>query len=625
MEHREKINLSEDDSSEESEEREKWDKKAESILSMLGFCVGLGNIWRFPYLCMRNGGGAFLIPFVFFLFFCGLPLYTLEVTVGQFSGKGIVKVWDVCPLFRGVGFGIAILSTISCSYYIVIICWTTYYLASSFKSPLPWTLCEQDWNTPWCNADERGGSVTNGTIDNLTSSDVGNVSSTLSHQNGSQLSTFSIQNFTTPGEEFWQGNVLHLSEGLEDLGSIQWHLALCFLAAWVMVYLCIIKGIKTVGKVVYVTATLPYLLLVVILIRGLTLPGSYDGIVYYITPDFERLKDGKVWAEAAIQIFYSSGIIWGALITMASFNKFHNNCLRDCYALVLAGEGTSIFGGFVVFAILGYMAHENGVPIEKVVKSGPGLGFIAYPEALAKLPLPNLWAVIFFIMLLTVGLDSTFGTLEPVYTALSDSFRIWRKRRTLMTAVFSTVCFLIGLIMCTEGGMYVFQLIDWYSAAIAVPLFGFFECIVFGWIYGAEMFSRDVALMTGHGIPSVIRICWCFLTPIILLVTMIVTLYSYVPPEYGNYEYPEWAQVVGWFIAVVPLLPIPVFAYREIRIAPGATFMQKFRNSLRPNEEWGPNHPQEKKKYRSYDREYTGNLLQNIVVNLSGKDMHVTE
>lgn len=610
----EKIALSEDTASEETEEREKWDKKAESILSMLGFCVGLGNIWRFPYLCMRNGGGAFLIPFLFFLFFCGLPLYTLEVTMGQFSGKGIVKVWDVCPIFRGVGFGISILSTISCSYYIIIISWTTFYLINSFKSPLPWTLCSEDWNTPFCRIKNHGptGESVNGTRYNVTSSSYANTSIALRNQ--SRL-------FSTPEEEFWQGKVLNLSDGLESIGQIQWHLALCFFAAWVMVYLCLIKGVKTVGKVVYVTATLPYILLVIILIRGLTLPGSLDGVLFYITPEFERLKDGKVWAEAAIQIFYSSGIVWGALITMASYNKFHNKCLRDCYALVLAGEGTSIFGGFVVFSVLGYMAHENGVSIEKVVKSGPGLGFIAYPEALAKLPLPNLWAVVFFIMLLTVGLDSTFGTIEPVFTALSDSFRIWRKRRALLTALFSTVCFLVGLIMCTEGGMYVFQLIDWYSAAIAVPLFGFFECITFGWIYGAEMFSRDVTMMTGQGIPPLIRICWCFITPTILLIIMIVTLHSYVPPEYGSYKYPPWAQVFGWFVAVIPLIPIPVFAYREIKNANGRTYMEKLKNSLRPNDQWGPNHTQERKRYKGEDREYTGSLLENIVINVTGKDI----
>lgn len=567
----EKIALSEDTASEETEEREKWDKKAESILSMLGFCVGLGNIWRFPYLCMRNGGGAFLIPFLFFLFFCGLPLYTLEVTMGQFSGKGIVKVWDVCPIFRGVGFGISILSTISCSYYIIIISWTTFYLINSFKSPLPWTLCSEDWNTPFCRIKNHGptGESVNGTRYNVTSSSYANTSIALRNQ--SRL-------FSTPEEEFWQGKVLNLSDGLESIGQIQWHLALCFFAAWVMVYLCLIKGVKTVGKVVYVTATLPYILLVIILIRGLTLPGSLDGVLFYITPEFERLKDGKVWAEAAIQIFYSSGIVWGALITMASYNKFHNKCLRDCYALVLAGEGTSIFGGFVVFSVLGYMAHENGVSIEKVVKSGPGLGFIAYPEALAKLPLPNLWAVVFFIMLLTVGLDST-------------------------------------------GGMYVFQLIDWYSAAIAVPLFGFFECITFGWIYGAEMFSRDVTMMTGQGIPPLIRICWCFITPTILLIIMIVTLHSYVPPEYGSYKYPPWAQVFGWFVAVIPLIPIPVFAYREIKNANGRTYMEKLKNSLRPNDQWGPNHTQERKRYKGEDREYTGSLLENIVINVTGKDI----
>ncbi|KAK3105595.1 hypothetical protein FSP39_001378 [Pinctada imbricata] len=285
----------------------------------------------------------------------------------------------------------------------------------------------------------------------------------------------------------------------------------------------------------------------------------------------------QVWMEAAIQIFYSSGIIWGALITFSSFNKFHNNCLRDSILLICMGEGTSIFGGFVVFSILGYMAHKVNVPVEDVVKSGPGLGYIAYPEALMELPLPNLWGVLFFLMLYTLALDAVFACMEPMCTAFVDQFPLLKRRRALFIGVVVALMLLSGLPLCTQSGMYIYQLVDWYTASFAVPLFGVFECIIIGWIYGADRFSKDVEMMLGRGLPLVIRISLCFISPVILMILLVFIVAKYSLPTYGTYEYPTLAVVFGWFIALVPLVPLPIVAVREVKKAPGnTTFQVKF-------------------------------------------------
>ncbi|XP_055996918.1 sodium- and chloride-dependent GABA transporter 3-like isoform X2 [Ostrea edulis] len=440
-----------------STERERWDRHAESLLSMLGYAVGLGNIWRFPYLVMRNGGGAFLIPFAIFLLICGIPVYFLEVASGQFSGKGIVELYDACPLLRGVGIGICLTSAMSMGYYSMILGYTVYYLANSFKSPLPWTLCKQSWNTDGCFTIQKPPVVNESLRLPLNVSGPGHH---LILTNESKTTTNTSISYISSAEEFWQENVLHMSEGIHQLGSMQWYIAFCQLAAWVIAFLCVIKGIKSSGKAVYVTATLPYILLTVLLIRGLTLPGSVDGILFYITPDFTRLKDFQVWIEAAVQVFYSVGIVWGPLVTLGSYNKFKNNCLRDSIILCIGGELTSVFGGLVVFAILGVMADKRGVTVDKVAKSGPGLAFIAYPEAISMLPVPNLWAVIFFLMLLTVGLDSVFGVVETVLTTFADRYKFFRNRRVLLAAIVVCLMYLHNLIFCTEGGIYAFQLFD---------------------------------------------------------------------------------------------------------------------------------------------------------------------
>ncbi|XP_033756245.1 sodium- and chloride-dependent glycine transporter 2-like [Pecten maximus] len=575
----------------EDEERTVWSKKIEGLLSLVGLCVGLGNMWRFPYLCMRNGGGAFLIPFILCLLLCGFPIFFLEVSLAQFTGKDALHTWEACPIFRGIGHGMVIATIILTFYYNANTTWIMYYLGSSFTSPLPWRSCDNDWNTEYCistrpsNILEQVSNISNVYVSNgisMTENITGRQSSNLTNPE-----THMKHEYVTSEEEFWQYKVLEMSSGIDVLGHIPWHLAVCFLAGWTLVTLCLVKGVKSMGKVVYVTATLPYILLTVILIRASFLPGAMDGILFFLTPDFEKLKEPQVWVEAALQVFYSLCPAWGQLIIIASYNKFHNNCYRDSILLTILGEGTSIYGGFVVFAVIGYMAHDANLPISTVVKSGPGLCFVVYPEALAKLPLPNVWSVMFFLMLLSVALDSQFACAEMIIAAITNHFRVLRKRQLLVNVCVCMTCFLFGLFFCTQAGIYVYQLLDWY-VAVSLPVLGFIECMIFGWIYGAERFSRDVYMMLGRGIPVFVRICWCFVNPIVLLVLFVFTFVSYKPPTYGDYEYPAYVNLVGWFIGLLPLFPVVIIGVLTVLETPGGSILEKFKASFRPSPSWKP-------------------------------------
>ncbi|XP_062616935.1 sodium- and chloride-dependent glycine transporter 2-like [Saccostrea cucullata] len=594
----------ESDQSEGDIERGRWGAKLDYMLSMVGYCVGLGNIWRFPYLCMRNGGGAFLIPFLFFLLACGLPLYFLEVSLGQFTGKGCFHVWEACPLFKGIGVGMFLVLFVITLYYNIINTWTLYYMGSSFFNPLPWSSCDQEWNTQDCIR-----SLPEATY-NITLYNASFTRATSNYSIESVALNTTRGTGTTSEEQFWFYRVLDLSDGLHEIGSLNWRLLLCFIVAWIVVCLCLIKGVKSLGKVVYVTATLPYLLLTVILIKGLTLPGATDGILFYIKPDFKKL--------ANVQLFYI-GTTNSPLITMASYNKFHNNCYRDSIILTLISEGTSIFGGFAIFTIVGYMAHTAGKPVEDVVQAGPGLAFLVYPEALSQLPFPNLWGVVFFMMLFTVGLDSQFAPLETCMTAASDVIPRLRKHKALLSIISCLFFFLVGLILCTGAGLYIFQLLDWYIAAFALPLFGFLECVIFGWIYGAENMSRDIEIMLGRGVPVYIRILWCIFTPVLLLLLLISSLYTYRPPMVGTYEYPAYARAIGWFFAVLPLVPLPYFAIRVLMKSPGETFYEKLRSSLRPSEDWRPVSTSDAEKYNIDNRSLPGDLKTTIRRNILGR------
>ncbi|KAK2153810.1 hypothetical protein LSH36_285g03067 [Paralvinella palmiformis] len=575
-----------ENSSESKLSRGKWGRQIEFLLSCIGYAVGLGNLWRFPYLCIRNGGGAFLVPYFLFLFLCGLPLFYMELILGQFSSLSPVSVWKLCPLFKGIGWGMLIVSGILCIYYNIIISWVLYYIGMSFRAEVPWKSCNNPWNTENC------------------SRPVLDINETLS----GSLANATHQGKTSPAEEFFHFKILNMSSGIDDLGGIQWQMLLCLLAAWTLVYICLCKGIKSSGKVVYVTATVPYLFLTILLIRGATLPGSLQGIKFYIIPDWKKLLEFEVWTEACLQIFYSLGPAWGGLITMASYNNFHNNCFRDALIVCLTCGGTSFYAGFVIFSIIGFMAFETGLPVGEVITQGPGLAFIAYPEAVARLPISPFWALCFFLMLLTLGLDSQivfhllifkqFATLETLTSGFVDEFpRVLGKRKHLFTFFVCMIMFGLGLPLTTRGGIYIFQILDWYSAAFSVMVIGFTECIVVCYIYGIGHFFQDIQIMLFQRPSYVWAILWCFVTPAILLVILIVSVMQLSPPMYGNYVYPWWVQLIGWIIASLSIIPIPVMAVYKIITTKGSVY-QIFSTLLRPEQDWGPSSEEYRVDYK---------------------------
>uniref|UniRef100_A0AAX7SHL5 Transporter n=1 Tax=Astatotilapia calliptera TaxID=8154 RepID=A0AAX7SHL5_ASTCA len=473
--------------------RETWGKKIDFLLSVIGFAVDLANVWRFPYLCYKNGGGAFLIPYILFLFIAGMPLFYMELALGQYNREGAATVWKICPVFKGVGYTVILIALYVGFYYNVIIAWSLHYLFSSMTTELPWLKCGNSWNSVNCT--EFNGSLPD------------NNKPSWCHD----IMLFII---------FCRRGVLNLHEssGIEDLGWPRWQLVLCLVVVVFILYFSLWKGVKSSGKVVYITATMPYVVLFVLLIRGITLDGSMDGIKAYLSIDFKRLKTLEVWTDAATQIFYSLGAGFGVLIAFSSYNKFDNNCYRDALLTSTVNCVTSFFSGFAIFSVLGYMAKKHGVKVENVATEGAGLVFIIYPEAISTLPGSTFWAIVFFIMLLTLGIDSAMGGMEAVITGLSDDFKILKRNRKLFTFATAFGTFLFALLCVTNGGMYVLTLLDRHAAGTSI-LFGvLIEAIGVSWFYGVDRFSEDIERMMGFKPGLYWRLCWKYVSPAFLLV-----------------------------------------------------------------------------------------------------------
>uniref|UniRef100_A0A8C1E0S5 Transporter n=1 Tax=Cyprinus carpio carpio TaxID=630221 RepID=A0A8C1E0S5_CYPCA len=498
--------------------RETWGKKLDFLLSVIGFAVDLANVWRFPYLCYKNGGGAFLIPYVLFLVIAGMPLFYMELALGQFNREGAATVWKICPVFKGVGYTVIIIALYVGFYYNVIIAWSLYYLFASLTSELPWLGCKHPWNSPNCTEPQH----INGTI-------LGNRTSYSKFKN-------------TPAGEFYERGVLHIHEsrGIDDLGLPRWELAICLIVVVFILYFSLWKGVKS---------------------------------------------SGKVWIDAATQIFYSLGAGFGVLIAFASYNKFENNCYRDAILTSTINCVTSFISGFAIFSVLGYMANQHQVNIKDVATEGAGLVFIIYPEAISTLPGATFFAIVFFIMLLTLGIDSAMGGMEAVITGLSDDFKILKRNRKLFTFIVAFGTFLMALLCITNGGIYVLTLLDKYAAGTSI-LFGvLIEAIGVSWFYGVDRFSEDIERMTGFKPGIYWRLCWKYVSPTFLLFVVIASIVTSGELRYDDYVFPDWSNIVGWFIALSSMLCVPIYAIYKFLTLPG-TFKERTAYCITPEHEY---------------------------------------
>jgi len=547
--------------SSENQSRESWKNKREYLLSCIGYAVGLGNIWRFPYLCFQSGGGGFLIPYFVTLFLLGIPLLYLELAVGQLTQVGPVHaIAAFCPLFKGVGVATVVMTLFLATYYNIIIAWALYYLFNSFSIELPWYSCHADWSSVNCSEGLKNNSNTN---------------------NNTYV--------RSPIQDFFDNRVLGKSSGIEEMGGIKWDLFACFAASWIICYFGIFKGVKSVGKVAHVTVILPYFLLLSLLFVSCQLPGATNGLLYFIRPRWGEIFKVKVWVNAAAQNFNSIGIAFGAMIAFSSYNKRIGHLWQDTMTIASVNCMTSLISGTVIFSAMGHMAYLLDTKVEKVVKQGPELVFILYPQIFVNLPAPPIWSILFFLTLIMLGIDSQFGNIEVIVTTLADSFNgrilksVFKGSKKLLSLFVCVVTFLLGLPNVFKGGIYFFTLIDKYDAIIALMFIALFEVIALCWVYGAKNISNDLESLTGKTTSKLLTYNWIYVSPLFILVLLIFTVTEFEQPDYGEYEFPIWALVIGWLITASSLVCIPIYAVLAILDAgPRKSLWQKILYAVTP-------------------------------------------
>uniref|UniRef100_A0A3B4X9X6 Transporter n=1 Tax=Seriola lalandi dorsalis TaxID=1841481 RepID=A0A3B4X9X6_SERLL len=584
----------------EKDARPSWDNPMQFVLACVSYAVGLGNVWRFPYLCQMHGGGGFLIPYLIMLFLEGVPLFYLELAIGQKMRLGSIGAWTaISPYLGGVGLASVVTSLYLCLYYNIINAWSFWYLFHSFQSVLPWAECPVNSNRT-------------GPIEECERA--------------------------TPTQYFFYRETLDISSSIEGNGGVHTGQALCLVLAWVITYLFIVRGVKSTGKVVYFTATFPYLVLFIYLIRGVTLHGAMNGVKYMFTPKMEQLADPTTWINAATQIFFSLGLGFGSLIAFASYNQYNNNFERQAIVVSLINSGTSIFASIVTFAIYGFKAtvnYENCLERTRVLLlntfnlaedtitmdtvyewteklnatypqqfaeiankletcdleseldtavEGTGLAFIVYSEAIKNMPVSQLWSVLYFVMLLLLGMGSMLGNVTAIITPLRD-FKIVSstglKECVFPTGLVCLFCLLLGLGFTTPSGNYWFTMFNDYGATFSLLFIVLIEVIAVSYIYGIRRFEKDIEDMLGHRPNWYWKIMWGFTSPILLIGLFIIYIVKYIQggtPTYQAWnkelvmvtEYPVFGQVfIGLLlvssVSCVPLTALYVFCRKRKR------------------------------------------------------------
>nr|AAY56384.1 sodium-dependent nutrient amino acid transporter 1 [Drosophila melanogaster] len=570
-------------------ERTNWGNGLEFLMSCISVSVGLGNVWRFPFTAYENGGGAFLIPYIIVLFLIGKPMYYLEMIMGQFTSQGTVKIWSVVPGFVGVGYGQAFGTICIISYYSSLLALTLYYLFVSFQSELPWSYCRDEWtNCVNSRPQEYVDNLLTGV--SLANESARNLSGIVANDETEKLQSSS---------ELYFLNVvikekLDISDGV---GDPDWKLTLALFVAWVVIFLVIMRGVKSSGKAAYFLALFPYVVLFVLLIRAVTLEGARDGILFFLEPQWGELLNPTVWKEAVVQCFFSLAVGSGPIIMFASYNRFDHGIYRDAMIVTTLDTLTSLLGGITIFAILGNLAHNLQIEnIRDVVRSGTGLAFISYPDAISKFQaVPQLFSVLFFFMLFVLGIGSIVALQSTIVTIICDQFKGWKYWKVALT---TSVCgFLMGLVYVTPGGQWILTLVDFYGGTYVVFILAIFELAGIVWVYGLQNFCDDIEFMCNRRVSLYWRVCWSFFTPVMMIIIFIYSMVTIEPIKYSELYFPEAANIAGWLLFAIGAAQFPLWGLWYISRHPQGTYWKSLKASLKPSDRWGPANPEIRREW----------------------------
>ena len=410
-----------------TKDKNEWGSNLSFLLAMIGSAVGLGNIWRYPYVLYSNGGGAFFIPYIVAILIMGIPFLILEYGVGyNFKSsfpkavKSISKKWEYLGWFLPVAVFMILI------YYSAILGWDGFYvIISAFKG----------WG-----ADPNA---------------------------------------------YFTGSFLQANDTLGGLGTFVPFVAIAMLVGWVIMWVISHTDLeKGLGRVSKVLVPLLFAIMIFIVLFSLTLPGAGIGLAELYNPDWSLLLNFNIWMAAFGQMIFSLSLGMSIAFTYASYTKDDSDLVSNALWVTVANCGFENFAAIGVFSILGYMSLQSGVAVPDLVTQGTGLVFIVYPTVFNVL---GDWASVigplFFFTVYLAGLTSILSTIEPLSFSIQNKFDWSRNKTMTILCVFGAA---VSMIYATAMGSYILGIADTFVNQIAILIGVRFECIIFAWIFKAE-------------------------------------------------------------------------------------------------------------------------------------------
>ena len=459
-----------------TDSRESWSARSGFIIAAIGSAVGLGNIWRFPYVAYENGGGAFLIPYLIAIFAAGLPLLFLDYAVGHKYRKAPPTAYKKLMNSEALGWWQVMVTLLIGIYYASVLSWAGSYMFYSIG---------QQW--------------------------------------GTDTEKFFFTSYLQNGEGLAFGFVPTLFIGL----VIVWAVVMFILYGGVK------KGVELSNKIF-----IPLLLILfsILVVQALRLPGAVDGLNAFFTPNWEAMTNYKVWLAAFGHIFFSLSVGFGIMLTYSSYLKRKTNLTGSGLVVALANSSFEILAGIGIFAALGFMAYSAGSSVDEVVSGGIGLAFIAFPKIISSLGAGgDLFGFLFFASLTVAGVTSMVSILQVPIAAFQDKLGWSRKRAVTIiaggSAIVSTILF------STHSAITFVDIIDYFANNIGIVGGGLLSIILVTWFRRPllkelqQHVNQYSSIKLGWG--------WNFLltivTPLSLLVALALTLKSIFAEGYGGY------------------------------------------------------------------------------------------
>lgn len=486
-------------------ERASWASRSTFILAAIGSAVGLGNAWRFPGLVSKHGGGAFLLVYLIAMLVLGLPLLSMEIAIGRKMRKGAPGA------FRGIGkkaeyigWGATANAFLICCYYAAVFAWILLMFAFSYKF-----------------------AGMTGNVD---------AASTL-----------------------WE-TTIQTTWGVNGLSTISTPTFLALLAAWGFIYYCIRNGAHSVGKVVKFTVFAPVVIMVIMAIKGLTMPGAGAAMQKLFIPDLSALANSELWVDAVGQVFYSLSIMMAIMFAYGSYLDENSNIASDVLIIAFSDMAISVLAGVVMFSTMGGVGM-----LDSMSTSGIATAFKIYPMAIVNMTnigwFNAIFGALFYLCLATLAIDSAFSIVEGVSAAISDKFGFSPKKTTIGVCV---VAGLISILFVTGAGVGWLDIVDNWTNQYNMLIVGILEAIAVGWFFKTSKVLDEVNRNTvKYRMPK-----WWFnasikfAAPVLLTALLVWNLRAYfgaVDAETGAFlgygGYPLYAQIIGgWAITLFSIV-----------------------------------------------------------------------